>query len=84
VSPRSDGPSPHAKALAHLVVVYVVWGSTYLAIRLAVREAGGFPPFALGAVRILIAGSALLLWGFARGARATPRSSSDRSRSGLA
>ncbi|MFC2099605.1 EamA family transporter [Candidatus Bipolaricaulota bacterium] len=52
-----------AKGLAHLSVVYVVWGSTYLAIRLAVREGAGFPPFALGAIRVLIAGGLLVAWG---------------------
>ena len=51
-----------AKGLAHLSVVYVVWGSTYLAIRLAVREGAGFPPFALGAIRVLIAGGLLVAW----------------------
>ena len=51
----------------HLAIVYVVWGSTYLAIRVAVRN--GFPPFALGATRILLAGSLLLLWGRLRGMR---------------
>jgi len=55
-----------AKGLAHLSVVYVVWGSPYLAIRLAVREGAGFPPFALGAMRVLIAGGFLLAWGACR------------------
>lgn len=52
-----------ATGLAHLSVVYVVWGSTYLAIRLAVRAGAGFPPFALGAMRVLIAGGLLIAWG---------------------
>jgi drug/metabolite transporter (DMT)-like permease len=42
-------------------VVCVVWGSTYLAIRVALA---GFPPFFLGAARFVVAGAAL--WGFAR------------------
>ena len=37
--------------LVHLAVVYVVWGSTYLAIRVAVRD-DGFPPFTLGLTRV--------------------------------
>ena len=49
--------------LLDLLVVYVVWGSTYLAIRVAVRPGAGFPPFALGALRLVAAGSALLAWG---------------------
>ena len=46
--------------LFHLSVLYVVWGSTYLAIRVAVGPGGGFPPFSLGAVRVLTAGAVLL------------------------
>ena len=52
-----------AKGLAYLVTVYLIWGSTYMAIRLAVREGSGIPPFALGALRTLIAGSVILAWG---------------------
>jgi drug/metabolite transporter (DMT)-like permease len=43
----------------HLGIVYVLWGSTFLAIRVAVREGSGFPPFIMSGTRILIA-SALL------------------------
>lgn len=49
--------------LVHLLVIYLIWGSTYLAIRVAVREGAGFTPFALGAMRALLAGGVLLLWG---------------------
>lgn len=55
-----------AAGLASLFTVYLVWGSTYLAIRFGVREGSGFPPFALGAVRTLAAGSVLFLWAIAR------------------
>ncbi len=48
--------------LANLFVVYVVWSSTYLAIRIAVREGAGFPPFMLGFTRAALAGVVLLLW----------------------
>lgn len=40
-----------------LLIVYVVWGSTYLAIRVAVL---GMPPFLMASIRFLIA-SALLI-----------------------
>lgn len=43
--------------LLNLFVVYIVWSSTYLAIRIAVT--GGFEPFTLGAVRLLFAGLVL-------------------------
>jgi len=46
--------------LIHLFVTYVVWGSTYLAIRVAVREGAGWGPFWLGASRILVASAILL------------------------
>ncbi len=47
--------------LAHLGVVYVVWGSTYLAIRVAVREGSGFPPFVMSGSRLLVASALMLL-----------------------
>lgn len=40
-----------------LLAVYVIWGSTYLAIRFALE--GGFPPFLLGGIRFVIAGGIL-------------------------
>jgi len=58
--------------LVNLAVVYVVWSSTYLAIRVAVREGAGFPPFTLGLLRMLVAGILLLIWGKIRGARLIP------------
>jgi drug/metabolite transporter (DMT)-like permease len=42
--------------------VYIVWGSTYLAIRVAVREGSGFPPFAMAAMRVFAAGAILFGW----------------------
>lgn len=45
--------------LAHLGVVYVVWGSTYLAMR--ETALGGFPPLIMAAGRTLIAASVLML-----------------------
>jgi drug/metabolite transporter (DMT)-like permease len=42
--------------LLNLLVVYIVWSSTYLAIRIAVSVGSGFPPFAMGASRMLITG----------------------------
>ena len=48
--------------LLHLGVVYIVWSSTYLAIRVAVREGAGFPPFTLGVMRMAAAGLLLFTW----------------------
>ena len=47
-------------AWVSLVVVYIAWGSTYVAIRVAVREV---PPLTLAGMRYLVAG--LILWPFA-------------------
>src|SRR5450759_1990940 len=52
--------------LFHLFVVYIVWSSTYLAIRVAVGEGSGFPPFAMGASRLAIAGIVLLAFAYIR------------------
>jgi drug/metabolite transporter (DMT)-like permease len=46
--------------------VYVVWGSTYFFIRMAIH---GFPPLLMGAVRYLIAGILLLVWCWIKGDR---------------
>jgi drug/metabolite transporter (DMT)-like permease len=47
-----------------LAVVYLVWGSTYLGIDLAVRT---MPPFLMAAIRFLIAGGLLYAWAVRRG-----------------
>jgi len=44
-----------------LLVTYVVWGSTYLGIRVAVREGAGWGPFWLGASRVFAAAAILLV-----------------------
>jgi drug/metabolite transporter (DMT)-like permease len=46
--------------------VYVIWGSTYLAIRVGVES---IPPLLLAGSRSFIAGGVLLAWLVARGAR---------------
>ncbi|MGO9083982.1 MAG: EamA family transporter [Candidatus Sulfotelmatobacter sp.] len=47
------------KVLLAFAVIYFVWGSTFLAIRIGVREV---PPFLLAGVRFLIAGTVLYGW----------------------
>lgn len=44
-----------------LFVVYIVWGSTYLAIRYAVREGSGFPAFWMAGTRTILGGLILFL-----------------------
>src|SRR6476661_9460519 len=59
-------PSGIAVGLA-LAAVFILWGSTYLAIRLALP---GYPPFLLGAIRMFLAGALMYLVLRRRGARA--------------
>ena len=47
-----------------LATVYVIWGSTYLGIRVAVET---IPPFLMAAARFLIAGALLFAWAARRG-----------------
>jgi drug/metabolite transporter (DMT)-like permease len=50
---------------AGLATVYVVWGSTYLAIAIAIRS---LPPLLMLSVRYLIAGALVYAWARLRGA----------------
>jgi len=52
------------RLLAAFAAVYVVWGSTYLAIRIAVQT---IPPLLQASARFLAAGTIMLLAGRARG-----------------
>lgn len=60
----STAPSRTALLVA-FAVIYVVWGSTYLGIRVAVET---MPPFLMASVRFLIAGGLLLAFLRFRGA----------------
>ena len=50
--------------VAAFAVIYLVWGSTYLAIRFAVET---IPPFLLAGARFLVAGGIMYAWLLARG-----------------
>lgn len=52
--------------LAAFGVIYIGWGSTFLAVRVAV---GSIPPFLVGASRNLLAGAVLIAIGLAAGAK---------------
>jgi len=62
---RLPASSPNVKIdirlVAALAAVWIVWGSTYLAMRMAVE---GLPPFLMAGTRFVLAGSVLL--GFER------------------
>jgi drug/metabolite transporter (DMT)-like permease len=56
--PTSKQQPARAAVLANLFAVYLIWGSTYLAIHYAVD---GAPPFVMMAIRFLIAGGLLFI-----------------------
>jgi drug/metabolite transporter (DMT)-like permease len=59
----APAPPPTAIAVA-LASVYLVWGSTYLFIRLAVE---GYPPLLMAGTRFTASGLLLLAWQWLRG-----------------
>lgn len=60
-APTSRFADPRVLVPLALLTLYVVWGSTYLGIRLALVS---YPPFTLAATRFLFAG--VLMYGFLR------------------
>ena len=62
----ADAHRPTWKTLLAFAIIYFVWGSTFLAIRVGVREV---PPLVLAAMRFSIAGVVLYGWMLARGER---------------
>jgi drug/metabolite transporter (DMT)-like permease len=71
VTSGDSGPrATRAGIIAALAAVYIIWGSTYLAIRFAVET---LPPFLMAGVRFVVAGGVLYGWRRARGfPRPTP------------
>ena len=57
------------RLIAAFAAVYLVWGSTYLAIRFAVET---LPPLLMAGARFVIAGALLLAWSMARGRAVRP------------
>ncbi len=55
---------PAWKTLLAFAIIYFVWGSTFLAIRIGVREV---PPFLFAAMRFAVAGLVLYGWMIAQG-----------------
>src|SRR3981189_2838594 len=54
------------KLVLAFVAIYVIWGSTYLAIRYAVET---IPPFVTAGIRHTVAGGIMLTWAWMRGFR---------------
>ena len=71
--PRQPATAAHDRGLAiqlalAFVAIYVIWGSTYLAIRYAVET---IPPLVAAGIRHSIAGGIMLTWAWLRGFRPT-------------
>ena len=63
---ENEGHGATWKTLLAFGIIYFVWGSTFLAIRVGVREV---PPLILAAMRFFVAGIVLYGWMIARGER---------------
>jgi drug/metabolite transporter (DMT)-like permease len=61
---HSSNP-PMWRVIAAFAAVYIIWGSTYLAIRFAIDT---LPPFLMAGLRFLIGGAILYAWTTRRGA----------------
>lgn len=62
-APLTKNASPMLVIIA-FAIVYIVWGSTYFFIQMAVH---GFPPFILGAFRFILAGLIMAAWCLIKG-----------------
>ena len=69
-SRRADGTASPVAVWAALLIVYVVWGSTYLAIRVVDET---MPPMLAAAARFIAAGAVLYAWMLLRHGRAGVR-----------
>jgi len=62
-----SGRASNARLVAAFAAVYIIWGSTYLAIRFAIET---LPPFGMAGARFVLAGAVLIAIARARGAAA--------------
>jgi drug/metabolite transporter (DMT)-like permease len=69
----TTGPRRSSTAFVILAfaAVYIIWGSTYLAIRYAIET---LPPFLMAATRFLVAGAILFSWSKLKGSAFPPLS----------
>jgi drug/metabolite transporter (DMT)-like permease len=72
--PAADTPSALKLTLAYLSV-FLIWGSTYLAIRIGVKD---IPPALFAGLRFLVAGGIMLLYGLLTSRRLPARATAYR------
>src|SRR5262245_56292107 len=65
---RRRAPANRLAVVGGFLAIYLIWGSTYLAIWYAVAS---IPPLYTAGFRHLIAGTVLLIWALAKGQRPT-------------
>ncbi len=61
----SGAGAPRGRVLLAFAAIYIIWGSTYLAILYAIQT---IPPFLMAGVRFVVAGGILYVWAWLRGA----------------
>lgn len=67
---QSVAPPPKEKLVLAFTSIYVIWGSTYLGIRIAIET---LPPFLMAGTRFLVAGGILYFWSRSRSAEPPTR-----------
>lgn len=67
---QQAGGVSRARVVIAFAAIYLVWGSTYLAIRYAIET---LPPFLMAGTRFLVAGSVMYAWARLRSAPAPRR-----------
>ncbi len=66
MSPSNTKSASTLMVVVAFATVYLVWGSTYFFIRMAIH---GFPPMLMGAIRFFTAGMLMLAWCIIKGER---------------
>lgn len=72
MTPATNKSASPALVIVAFATVYIVWGSTYFFIQMAIH---GIPPLLMGAMRFFTAGSLLLIWCAIKGEKLFNRNS---------
>src|SRR5438552_3387943 len=72
MNPSTKAPATKSLVIAAFAAIYLIWGSTYLGILLAIET---IPPMIMAGIRFFLAGLLLLTWALARGEKIPPASS---------
>jgi drug/metabolite transporter (DMT)-like permease len=72
MTPATSKPASSLLVIVAFATVYIVWGSTYFFIQMAIH---GIPALLMGAMRFITAGSLLLIWSAIKGEKLFNRSS---------